>query len=128
MRLVIRQLIEDDGRRGRCLEPILDACEAEHARDFRDVQVAILERDAVGAVQARGNRANGSRAAAVYNGVDVPGEACAYEDRPPFAARHGSRVGDPARPELRAKVWRKAKLSDRNLRGGPRRRRPRMRA
>src|SRR5206468_8505461 len=121
VRRVFRQRIVDDLHLRRAVELALDPLQLRDAVNLGDVERAVLERDAVGQVEALGDRFDLARAALVDDGVDVASDAARHEQGAAVAPGHHARVVDAVRPELDLEALRHLDLVDGNLARGFRR-------
>ena len=118
-------LISD--RLRRIVEVVLDVVVAPDLREFGDVERAVLEGDAVRAVQALGDGLDLALSVLLDDRVDVAGEAGRDEQRALVAEAHRARVGDAGGVELDVEAGRNLQLVELELVGGERDRRRRDR-
>ena len=124
---VLGQVVVDHGRLRRTVEIVLDLVDLGDLRKFGDVERAVLERDAVGPIQARRQRLDRALAVLVGDGIDVADQAGADEHRALVAFGHRTRVRHAGRVDLDVEAGRQLELCGRQLVRGRRDRRRRDR-
>jgi hypothetical protein len=87
VRLIARQVVVDDRRLRRVAEVVLDIVDLRDLVQLRDVERAIVERDAIRPVQTRHQRLDLALAVLVGDGIDRVAQA--------RADKNGSLVADP---------------------------------
>ena len=90
--LVLRQIVVDHRRLRRTVEIVLDLVDLGDLREFGDVERAVLEGEAVGAMQARGDRLDLALAVLVDDGIDLADEAACRRTRCPCRLRASERA------------------------------------
>src|SRR5260370_4549044 len=125
VRLIRRQIAEDDGRLRRVVELVFDVVDFRDLGQLRDVERALVQDDAVGAIKPGGDDLDLARPALVHDGVDLVLKAARDEYRALFAEPKRTRVINAARIDLYRKSLRRLELVHRKLfgRGRDRRRR-----
>ena len=127
VRLILRQTVEDDGRLRRIVEIVLDLVDLRELGQLHDVERAVLEGDAVRAVEPRGDDLHLALAALVDDGIDLVLQPRAHEHGALVAERERAGVGHAAGIDLDLESLRSLELVDRQLVGGGRERRGRDR-
>ena len=126
MGFVLRQIVVDH-RQLRAVEIVLDLVDLGDLREFGDVERAVLERDAVGPMEARRKRLDRSLAVLVGDGIDVADEAAADEHRALVAFGQRTRIGHAGGINFDVETRRQLELGERQLVRGRRNRRRRDR-
>jgi len=117
---VFRQLVVDRGRLRRVVEHVVNLVDLVDLGEFGDVQRAVMERDAVGPVEAGGQHLDLAFAVLVGDRIDLVDEAAADEHRALVALGQRTRIGHAGGVDLDVEAGRHLELGQRQLvgRGG----------
>ncbi len=117
---VFRQLVVDRGRLRRVVEDVVDLVDLVDLGEFGDVQRAVVERDAVGPVEAGGQHLDLAFAVLVGDRIDLVDEAAADEHRALVALGQRTRIGHAGGVDFDVEAGRHLELGQRQLvgRGG----------
>ena len=115
MRLVLRQVLDDYGRLRRVVEIVLDVIDLRELGQLHDVERAVLEGDAVGAIEAGSNNLDLALAALVDDGIDLVEQPRPDEHRALVAERERSRIGHSAGIDLDLEALGRLEFVDRQL-------------
>ena len=118
MRLVLGQRVEYHFRLAGVVEIVFDIAESENARQFRDVQIAVVEHHTVGPIQPFEDGFYFTLATAVDDGVHVVDEPGADKHRTFRAHCDRTRIGQAFGPQLDAKARRQFDLAELHVRRG----------
>ena len=117
VRLILREIAEDDGRLRRVVELVFDVVDFRDLGQFGDVERAFVQDDAVRAIKPGGDDLDLARPALVHDGVDLVLEAARDEHRALITEPKRARVVDAPRIDLDRDPLRRLELVNRELVG-----------
>src|SRR5262249_52534767 len=128
VRLVLRQVAEDDGRLRRVVELVFDVLDFRDLGQLGDIERPLMQDDAVRAIEPGRDDLDFALSVLVDDGVDLVLDAARHEYRALVAEPKRPRIIDAARINVDRETLRRFELVERELVGGGRGRRRHGRA